>query len=122
MSTTIKLAALLLLLSTTAFAEQKKPDWPVRKLTFTIKDDAGWTPATAKVPKGSEVQLTLVNDSNAPACFEIAAKKQGQFVKSPVCLDTGDTHRVTFFANVDAGSYRIRNRYEQQAPGTFIVE
>ena len=117
----MKLAILFLLFTATAFAE-KKPDWPVRKLTFTIKDKAGWTPATAKVPKGSEVQLRLVNDSNAPACFEIAAKKQGQFVKRPVCLDTGDTHEVTIFANVDAGSYPIRNRYEQQAPGTFVVE
>jgi len=99
-----------------------KNDWPVRKVTFTIKDKTGWTPATVQVPKGSEVQLRLVNNSNAPACFEIAAKKQGQFVKSPVCLDTDDTHEVTFFANVDAGSYPIRNRYEQQAAGTFTVK
>ncbi len=99
-----------------------KQTWPVRKLTFTIKDKAGWTPNKVKVPKGAEIQLKLVNESNAPACFEIADKKQGRFVKEPVCLDTGDTHEVTFFTNVDAGSYPVRNRYEQQAAGTFIVE
>lgn len=99
-----------------------KADWPVRKLTFTIKDKAGWTPTTASVPKGSEVQLTLINKSNAPACFEIAGKKRDKFVKSPVCLDVDDTHEVTFFANVDSGSYAIRNRYEQQSAGTFTVQ
>jgi hypothetical protein len=99
-----------------------KNDWPVRKLSFTIKDKTGWTPSSVSVPHGSEVQLTLINKSNAPACFEIAKKKQGQFVKSPVCLDTDETHDVTFFANVDKGSYPIRNRYEQQAAGTFVVE
>jgi hypothetical protein len=99
-----------------------KPTWPVRALTFTIKDKAGWTPATAKVPKGAEVQLTLVNHSDAPACFEIASKKAGKFVKDPICVDTGETRRETFFANVDAGSYPIRNRWEQQQAGTFVVE
>jgi hypothetical protein len=99
-----------------------KSDWPVRKLTFTIHDKTGWTPSAVTVPKGSEVQLTLVNKSPAPACFEIADKKPGRFVKEPMCLDIDETRSITFFANVDAGSYPIRNRYEQQATGTFTVQ
>jgi hypothetical protein len=102
-----------------AYAEKAK--WPVRKLTFTIHDKAGWTPSTVTVPKGSEVQLTLVNKSPAPACFEIADKKPGRFVKEPMCLDIDETRSITFFANVEPGSYPIRNRYEQQAAGTFTV-
>lgn len=111
----------LCLLADTAAADSKTT-WPVRTLTFTIKDKAGWTPSTAKVPKGAEVQLTLVNHSDAPACFEIAGNKAGKFVKQPICLDTGETRKETFFANVDAGSYPIRNRWEQQQAGTFTVE
>ena len=111
----------MVLLADSATADTKV-DWPVRKLTFTIKDKKGWTPSKVSVPKGAEVRLTLENKSNAPACFEISANKQGKFVKEPVCLDTDDKHEVTFFANVDSGSYPIRNRYEQQAAGTFIVE
>lgn len=102
-------------------AGEPKPDWPVRKLTFAIKDKTGWAPSTVTVPRGAEVQVTLENKSNAPACFEIADKQRGRFVKRPECLDTGETRSITFFVNVDAGSYPIRNRYEQQAAGTFTV-
>jgi hypothetical protein len=118
----MKRVLILSLLLTSAAAAESKPDWPVRKLTFTITDKAGWTPTVAKVPVGSEVQLTLENKSNAPACFEIAGKTRGTFVKKPVCIDTGESHEVTFFANVDKGTYPIRNRYEQQAAGRFTVE
>lgn len=109
-----------LCLFTGAVLAERKPTWPVSKLTFTIKDKSGWTPSAVTVPKGAEVRVTLENKSDAPACFEIGDKK-GKFVQSPVCVDVDEQQQVTFFANVESGSYPIRNRWEQQSAGTFTV-
>ena len=121
MKRTSILLLLCLALGTAAGEPSPAAEWPVRKLTFAIEGRAGWTPSVVAVPRGAEVQLTLENQSNAPACFEIAGREQGRFVKRPECLDIGETRSITFFANVDPGSYPIRNRYEQQAAGTFTV-
>jgi hypothetical protein len=117
----ILLSALSLCLLARPAAGEQQPSWPIRTLTFAIKDKTGWAPATATVPQGAEVRLSLENHSNAPACFEIGGKAPGRFVKSPECLDIGERRSITFFANVDPGSYPIRNRYEQQPAGTFTV-
>ncbi len=112
--------AFILSLSTAALSEE---NWPVVKLSFSIKEKSGWTPKKASVPVGAEVQLSLKNDSNATACFEIAAKKPDKFLnKGPICLSPGESEKETFFANVDKGSYIIRNRQEQQPGGELIVK
>ena len=104
-------------------AAEKKVTWPVVTLKFTISDDSGWKPSDVSVPEGAEVRIVLENASNAPACFEIGGKKgSDKFVKSPVCLDVDDKREDVFFANVDKGTYRIRNRYEHQQAGKFTVK
>jgi hypothetical protein len=109
-----------MVVATAAHAEKAK--WPVVTLKFTIADGTGWKPADVSVPEGAEVRLVLENASNAPACFEIGGKEKGTFVKSPVCLDVDETREDVFFANVDKGTYRIRNRYEHQQAGKFTVK
>lgn len=96
-------------------------DWPVRSLTYTLSSDAGWTPAKTSVPQGAEVNLTLKNASNAPACFEIKSDK-GKFVKQPVCLRDGKEVKVTFFANHPKGTYTIVNAWQHQPAGTFTID
>ena len=116
------LCAVLLATRVSPASAEVKVTWPIVKLAFKIHDKAGWTPNAVSVPLGAEVRVSLANQSNAPACFEIGGKEKGKFVMSPVCLDVDEEKDVVFFANVDAGTYAIRNRYEQQAAGKLTVK